>query len=215
MDGLTSAAMNQLALLYQKYPPLEAMRENILSACELLYETYCNGNKLLVCGNGGSAADCGHIVGELMKGFEKKRPLPAKEKAQVAALMGEKYANLLQMALPAIDLTQHHALSTAVANDNAPEMVFAQQVWGYGSPGDVLLCISTSGNAKNVCLAALTATAKKMPVVALTGPDGGELAKIADYAIKVPGESTAQIQEYHLPLYHALCRALETSFFEE
>jgi len=199
--------------LCQRYPSLEDIRENIWNAFCLLRNAYSRGNKLLICGNGGSAADCGHIVGELMKGFEKKRALSPAEMAKVEPLIGTEYANLLQGALPAIDLTQHHALNTAVANDNAPELIFAQQVWGFGVEGDVLIGISTSGNAKNVCLAAQVAKAKGMAVLSLTGASGGKLADIADCAVKVQGQSTAQIQELHLPIYHGLCLMLEEVFF--
>lgn len=208
-----NSAQSTLENLCRRYPPLEDIRESIWAAFCLLRDAYTSGNKLLICGNGGSAADSGHIVGELMKGFEKKRPLSQEETAKVEPLIGAEYAGLLQGALPAIDLTQHHVLNTAVANDNSPELIFAQQVWGYGVKGDVFLGISTSGNAQNVYLGAQVARAKGMKVLSFTGPDGGKLAKIADQAVRVPGQSTAHIQEYHLPVYHALCVMLEETFF--
>jgi D-sedoheptulose 7-phosphate isomerase len=191
--------------LFKRYPALDGIRASFMNAYLLLRDAYRRGNKLLVCGNGGSAADSGHIVGELMKGFMKKRG--------IGRLYNEESADLLQGALPAIDLTQHTALNTAVANDNSPDLMFAQQVLGYGAAGDVLLAISTSGNAENCRRAALTAKAKNLAVIALTGPDGGRLAEIADCAVKAPGDCTADIQEHHLPVYHTLCAMLEEKFF--
>ena len=216
------------------HPELSCTKQALYGAYLILCDTYMNGNKLLICGNGGSAADAGHIVGELMKGFNKKRVIPeadqiaikmqcdlynmlekAKEPVEFIQSSNTTYdpAGLLQGALPAIDLTQHQALSTAFANDISPIFVFAQQVYGYGEPGDTLLAISTSGNAENCRFAAMTAKAKNMRVISLTGPDGGQLALIADCSIKTPGETTARVQEYHLPVYHTLCAMLEEKFY--
>jgi len=163
----------------------------------------------LACGNGGSAADADHIVGELMKGFFLKREIPEEEKEAI----GEMGA-YLQGALPAIALTGHSALSTAFLNDVHPEMVFAQQVYGYGKPGDVLIALTTSGNSVNVLHAADVARAKGMKVIGMTGRDGGKLKSKCDCCIIVPANVTADIQEYHLPIYHTLCAMLEDHFFE-
>ena len=163
-----------------------------------------------MCGNGGSASDAEHIVGELMKGFYRQRSLSREEKE----IFGELGDNL-QEALPAISLTGHPALSTAFMNDVDPEMVFAQQVYGYGRKGDVLMALTTSGNSRNVLNAARVARAKGMKVVGLTGRDGGSLKELCDVCIIVPGQATADIQEYHLPVYHTICAMLEESFFEE
>lgn len=194
--------------LLERYPELGFMETAIGHAFEMIKETYENGGKLLICGNGGSAADSDHIVGELMKGFYLQRKLPEEEKA-IYGELGE----FLQGALPAIALTQHAALSSAFLNDVEPMMVFAQQVYGYGQPGDLLICLSTSGNSRNVVNAAKTAKAKGMKVLTLTGKDGGELRTLSDECLIAPAEVTAQIQEYHLPLYHTLCAMTEEAFF--
>ena len=168
-------------------------------------------------GNGGSAADSDHIVGELMKGFVKRRPLPEELKRALAAadpVRGKELAEKLQGALPAIALTNHAALSSAFANDVDGVLSYAQQVNGYGRTGDVFLGISTSGNAENVMYAAVTARAKGMRVIALTGKTGGKLGAFADISIIVPEQETYKIQELHLPIYHALCLMLEERFYE-
>lgn len=202
--------MDHLTHLIERYPALAQMRGAIEQAYRILEECYENGSKLLVCGNGGSAADSDHIVGELMKGFYRQRSLSREEKE----IFGELGDNL-QEALPAISLTGHPALSTAFMNDVDPEMVFAQQVYGYGRKGDVLMALTTSGNSRNVLNAARVARAKGMKVVGLTGRDGGSLKELCDVCIIVPGQATADIQEYHLPVYHTICAMLEESFFEE
>ncbi len=199
---------DHLNRLTERYPALTPRRGEIEEAYRLLKQAYEGGGKLLVCGNGGSAADAEHIVGELMKGFCLPRPLGEAECESLGKL-----AEKLQGALPAIALTGQTALSTAFANDVDPEMVFAQQVYGYGKPGDVLLCISTSGNAQNVLNAARVAGCKGMRVIGLTGKDGGRLKAFCDVCIIAPGASTAEIQEYHLPVYHTLCAMLEAAFF--
>lgn len=177
-------------------------------AVEIIIESMKNGGKLLVCGNGGSASDSAHIVGELVKGFLKKRPIPAD---WAEALDGAP----LQMGLPAIDLTAQGAVIAAVVNDLGGEMMFAQQVMAYGNPGDVLLGITTSGNAANVALAARTAKLKGMTVIAMTGEGGGKLATLADVTVKAPDRETYRIQEYHIQYYHELCARVEAAFFEE
>lgn len=192
----------------KRYPMLVGMREEIELVFEIIKDSYEKGGKLLVCGNGGSAADSDHIVGELMKGFYKQRKLPAAEKIRFGE-QGEK----LQGALPAIALSQHSALSTAFLNDVDPDMVFAQQVYGYGVEDDVFLGLSTSGNSVNVISAAKVAAAKGMKVIAMTGKDGGAMRELCDVCLIVPAQMTADIQEFHLPIYHALCAMLEDYFF--
>lgn len=204
--------------LFVRYPVLEKNREDILKAYEVLETCYRTGGKLLVAGNGGSCADAEHIVGELMKGFRKRRPLD--EALQHSLAMentshGADLARSLQGSLRAIALDGHPGLSTAFANDVDGMLSYAQQVNGYGKPGDVFLGISTSGNAENVMYAAVTAKAKGMKVVGLTGKDGGKLAGIADAAVIVPEMETYKIQELHLPVYHALCLMLEHRFYEQ
>lgn len=206
----------QLELLIRRYPVLEPIKSEINQAYRILEECYARGGKLLVAGNGGSCADSEHIVGELMKGFCKKRPVSeafAEELKTIDQERGEVLAGKLQGALPAIALTGHPGLSTAFLNDVDGGLIYAQQVYGYGKPGDVLLGISTSGNAENVLYAAVAAKAKGMKVIGLTGKDGGKLKGAADAAIVVPSEETYQIQELHLPIYHTLCLMLEERFF--
>ena len=203
--------------LIARYPGLAVVEEGLLAAHALLRECFAAGGKLLVAGNGGSAADADHIVGELMKGFLKKRPLNDEVYKKLLALdpeRGMRLGEALQGALPAIALTEHSALSTAFANDRDSHAVFAQQVWGYGKAGDVLLCLSTSGNAENLMLAAVTAHAKGMRVVLLTGESGGRLAAVADATVRLPARDTYLVQELQLPVYHALCMMLESDFFE-
>lgn len=204
--------------LVNRYPVLAEIQDDIERVYKILVECYENDGKVLIVGNGGSAADSEHIVGELMKGFVKNRPVSAEMYAALVEadpVRGEALAQNLQGGLPAIALTAHTSLNTAFANDRNPVMIYAQQVNGYGKPGDVFLGISTSGNAENVMYAAVTAKAKGMKVLALTGKDGGNLAKIADASIIVPVQETYKIQELHLPIYHVLCLMLEERFYEE
>lgn len=203
--------------LVMRYPVLGIVRDDVNKAYSLLEACYENGGKLLIAGNGGSAADAEHIVGELMKGFVKRRPLPKELKRALIdtdPLRGSELSEKLQQGLPAIALTNHAALSSAFANDVDGMLSYAQQVNGYGKEGDVFLGISTSGNSENVMYAAVTAKAKGMKVIGLTGRDGGKLAKLADVAIVVPEQETYKIQELHLPIYHALCLMLEDHFYE-
>jgi len=179
---------------------------------EILKECFEKGGKLLLCGNGGSNADCEHIAGELMKGFLLRRPV-SENLMNNPALDGE--GMLLQGALPAIPLTATGALASAVANDVDADMVYAQQVYGLGKEGDVLLGISTSGNARNVCRALKVARAIGMKTVGFTGKSGGEMHKLCDLCLCVPAEETYKVQEMHLPAYHALCAMLEAAFFTE
>ena len=204
--------------LFVRYPVLNKNRDDILKAYEMLKACYENGGKLLVAGNGGSCADAEHIVGELMKGFRKKRTM-SKEMSEtfwkVDLEAGEELSEKLQGALPAIALCGHPGLSTAFLNDVDGQLIFAQQVYGYGNEGDVLLAISTSGNSANIYYACVTAKAKGMKVIGLTGRDGGKLKHISDETLIVPESETFKIQELHLPIYHALCLMLETHFFQE
>lgn len=204
--------------LVARYPALACTEKDVFSAHRLLRDCFAAGGKLMVAGNGGSAADADHIVGELMKGFVKKRPLNDTFRAKLTAVDAENgalLADTLQGALPAMTLTGHTALATAFANDRDPVAAMAQQVLGYGREGDVLLCLSTSGNAKNLVLAATVAKAVGVSVLLITGADGGSLAALADGVIRLPATKTHLVQELHLPLYHALCMMLESDFFEE
>lgn len=208
----------QLNLLIERYPKLSVCKEDIKKAYELLETAYKNGRKLLVCGNGGSASDSEHIVGELMKEFKLKRKVYGDHAAALKAIdpeLGRVLADNLQGALPAICLTGHSSLTTAFMNDANADLVFAQQVNGYGKPGDVFLGISTSGNSKNVLYAAVNAKAKGLKVIGLTGAKESKLMKYADVCIRVPETETYKIQEYHLPVYHCLCMMLEEKFFGE
>lgn len=202
--------------LIERYPQLEVCKEDIAKAYELLETAYSNGRKLLVSGNGGSASDSEHIVGELMKEFKLKRKVyqeQAEEMRKISPELGEVLANNLQGALPAISLTGHSSLTTAFMNDSEPELIFAQQVNGYGKPGDVYLGISTSGNSRNVLYAAVTAKSKGLKVIGLTGQRENLLMRYADVCIQVPETETYKIQELHLPVYHCLCMMLEEKFF--
>lgn len=202
--------------LIDRYPNLIVCNEDIMIAYNLLEEAYSNGRKLLVCGNGGSASDSEHIVGELMKEFKLKRKVYSDHATMLKAIdpeLGQTLAEHLQGALPAISLTGHSSLQTAYMNDAVPELVFAQQVNGYGKPGDVFLGISTSGNSKNVLYAAVNAKAKGLKVIGLTGAKENKLMKYADVCIRVPETETYKIQELHLPVYHCLCLMLEDHFF--
>ena len=216
MRELDNRLMRHIDLLVERYPSLETAKEDIIAAYLLMEESYENGGKLLVAGNGGSAADAEHIVGELMKGFK----LPRKPEADFAEKLvaenqelGAVLAENLQGALPAIALDGHPALSTAYMNDCEPLLCFAQQVNGYGKSGDVFLGISTSGNSKNVLYAATTAHAKGMKVIGLTGAKDSKLKDMSDVCIKAPQTETYMIQELHLPIYHCLCLMLEDNFF--
>lgn len=202
--------------LVVRYPKLEVCRDDIARAYDILEKAYTNGRKLLVSGNGGSASDAEHIVGELMKEFRLKRKVYADQATALKAIdpeLGQVLADNLQGALPAISLTGHSSLTTAFMNDSEPELIFAQQVNGYGKEGDVYLGISTSGNSRNVLYAAVAAKAKRMKVIGLTGMRENRLMKYTDVCIRVPESETFKIQELHLPVYHCLCLMLEDKFF--
>jgi len=208
---------HRLSSLLERYPVLQPCQEELGSALDLLVTAYRSGNKLLVCGNGGSAADSEHMVAELMKGFLRRRPISAAHVAKLEATdeTGKAIAGRLQGALAAISLAAPVSLTSAIANDIDFEMIFAQQVYGLGRPGDVLLGISTSGNSKNVSNAVIVAKALGLNSIVLTGRSGGDLAPLADVAIKVPADDIVEIQELHLPIYHWLSTELEETFFAE
>jgi D-sedoheptulose 7-phosphate isomerase len=200
---------NFFAECFERYPKLKLCEGDIFKSCNLLERAFVSGKKLLLCGNGGSASDCGHIAGELLKGFRSRRPITGDFRRSV----GDSIANNLQGALPAISLPDMVAINTAYANDCDPEYNFAQLVYGLGVLEDVLLAISTSGNAKNVNLAAIVAKGKGMAVFGLTGESGGSLAEKCDVCIRVPERETFRVQELHLPIYHSICLTLEQRIF--
>ncbi len=198
--------------LFARFPALAAVQCEVLEAFDLLCGCFSAGGKLLLCGNGGSAADCDHIAGELCKGFLRKRPL---SEADRSLFSDDALAQHLQNGLPAVSLCAHSALMTAVANDTDPALIFAQQVWVYGERGkDLLMALSTSGNSANVLYAAKTAKAMDLPVLSVTGQDGGALLRESTVCIRLPASETYQVQELTLPLYHALCAAAEAHFFK-
>lgn len=203
-------------LLIERYPALAECKGDIIKAYDCLEASYANGRKLLVCGNGGSASDSEHIVGELMKEFKLKRKVYSEQAEAMKAINSELGATLaqhLQGALPAITLTAHSSLTTAFMNDSEPVLVFAQQVNGYGKKDDCFLGISTSGNSMNVLYAVVTAKARGLKVIGLTGHKESKLSALADVCIRVPETDTYKIQELHLPVYHCLCLMLEDHFF--
>lgn len=208
--------MKYLEELLVRYPVLTSVKAEIKEAYEILENCYENGGKLLIAGNGGSCADAEHIVGELMKGFVKRRAVSeefAQKLLKADPMRGKELADKLQGGLPAIALTGHPGLSTAFLNDVDGSFIYAQQTYGYGKKGDVLLGISTSGNSQNIMYAMAAARAMGMKTIGLTGRDGGQLKETADTAIVVPENETFKIQELHLPVYHALCLMLEERFF--
>ena len=212
-DEKTESFINDLIL---RYPLLVDSRENIKKSAELLINTVRDQGKLLICGNGGSSADADHIVGELMKGFIRPRPLSDKQKKSLVDLAGDTgrhIGNHLQQGIPAISLSAHTALNTAFMNDVDPSLVFAQQVMGIGNSGDVLWGISTSGNSKNIVSAVITAKSKGLKTIAMTGQNNSLLSELCDVSIQVKGTETYKIQELHLPVYHTLCIILENYFF--
>ena len=202
--------------LVERYPALADVATSIEQAADVMIESYRNGGKLLICGSGGSASDALHIVGELMKSFVQDRFLDKDFCRKLEDVAGEDLNYLvenLEGALPAIALVENSALDTAFSNDVAGDLSFAQQTYGYGNAGDVLLAISTSGNSRSGVLAAKVALAKDMKIISLTGVGGGKLGQMADVSIAVPLKETYQVQELHLPIYHALCLILEDEFF--
>ena len=208
--------LDMLNELITRHPKLAPVKQDILAAFEALRDCFARGGKVLTAGNGGSAADVEHIAGELMKRFAKKRPLSGESRTALLsadAVYGARVADLIGEALPVVSLTGHAALSTAVMNDDDATALFAQQIWGWGREGDVLLALSTSGNAENLLLGVTAAKARGMKTVLLTGQHGGALAPLSDVAVRVPETETYLVQELHLPVYHTLCRMLEHHFF--
>jgi len=207
--------LNELLI---RYPELKVCKEDITSTENAIISAYKNSKKLLICGNGGSCADSEHIVGELLKGFLKMRPLSEECKAELKEnnpQISNELLDKLQGSLPAIALTGHPALTTAFLNDVDPTLTFAQQLFGLGQKGDVFIGITTSGNSDNVCKAAHLAKAMGIKVIGLTGQKGGKLKEISDICICVPETETFKVQELHLPIYHYLCAAVESYFFEK
>lgn len=205
-------------LLIKRYPALQSVEQQITEAYLIMEECYQKGGKLLIAGNGGSAADSEHIAGELMKRFKTPRPVSqefADKLKEIDPVRGKNLAENLECSLMAIPLVAHEALTTAYINDVDGLGVFAQQLFGFGRPGDVFLGVSTSGNSKNIMSATVVARAMGIKVIGLTGAGGGELEKVADVCVKAPETETYMVQEYHLPIYHCWCLMLEEKFFGE
>ena len=216
MRTLEASLERHIDLLIERYTVLETCRQDLIDAYLVMEECYEHDGKLLIAGNGGSAADSEHIAGELMKRFKTPRPVTpefAEKLKEIDAVRGADLAKNLERGLMAIPLVAHEALSTAYINDLDGLGVFAQQLFGFGRKGDVFLGISTSGNSKNVMSATVVARALGIKVIGLTGAKGGELASVADVAVKVPEIETYMIQELHLPVYHCWCLMLEDRFF--
>lgn len=215
---LDSKLQKHIDLLLKRYPVLKVVEQDIIAAYLIMEHAYENDGKLLIAGNGGSAADSEHIAGELMKRFKIPRPVSneyAEKLKEVDSVRGIELAKNLERGLMAIPLVAHEALSTAYINDVDGYGVFAQQLFGYGRPGDVFLGISTSGNSQNIMNATVVARASGIKVIGLTGAKGGELAKVSDVAVRVPEVETYMVQELHLPVYHCWCMMLEEKFFKE
>lgn len=216
MKRLEEKLEKHIDSLVCRYPSLQSLRDIIIDAYLIMEECYLKGGKLLIAGNGGSAADSEHMAGELMKRFMVPRPVSlefANKLKQIDPVRGIELARNLECGLMAIPLVAHEALTTAYINDVDGLGVFAQQLFGYGRAGDVFLGISTSGNSKNIMNATVVARALGIKVIGLTGENGGELAKVADVAVKAPETETYMIQELHLPIYHCWCLMLEDKFF--
>jgi D-sedoheptulose 7-phosphate isomerase len=208
--------MELLQQFFERHKELACLEEQVKQSIQVIAEAFRKGNKLLVCGNGGSSADADHIVGELMKGFEMKRPVSSSIQSILKEQFGARgamLASVLQQGFPAISLSAHTALVTAVSNDLGGDYIYAQQVAGYGKAGDVLWAISTSGNAHNVLDALMVAKAAGLTTIGMTGESGGEMKPYCDVLLNVPSTATARVQELHLPLYHMICRLLEREFF--
>ena len=211
-------AIREIGRVIERYPCLALLQDRLIQCVKLFADSYRSGGKLLICGNGGSAADCLHMVGELMKGFALERGISLKLQKELSKQYPKEapyYIRNLQTAVPAIALVNEISLMTAYSNDRAADLVIAQQVLGYGCPKDILFVISTSGRSANVIHAARIACALGVKVISLTGQGGGNLAELSDVLLDVPSNITYQIQELHLPVYHALCLATEQELFGE
>lgn len=200
--------------LAERYPELASLKSNIKEATDIIVECYNRGGKVLICGNGGSAADAEHISGELLKGFVLKRTPDGEELKRLEDVLGDD-AKKLQRGIPAIPLTSLTSVLSAFANDVDPVLVYAQLVYALGKASDVLVCLSTSGNSKNVVEAARTAAALGISTVALTGESESKLSEICDVTINAPEHETFKVQEYHLPIYHAICAEVERILFDK
>ena len=201
--------MDDIDQLCERLPILKVCQEAIRQSTEALIHAFQSGNKLLLCGNGGSASDCEHIAGELIKRFSRPRPLSA----ELSESLGEDLSQNLHGGLPALPLPSMIGFHTAFTNDDNPEYAFAQQVLALGKPGDVLFAISTSGNSKNLVHAVKTAKAMDLKTIGLTGESGGLLAPLCDFSIQAPASETPRVQELHLPIYHAICTVVEDTLF--
>lgn len=201
--------MEDIKRLLKERPELESCKKDIHSACELLLNCFRSGNQVLLCGNGGSAADCEHIAGELVKRFSRPRNLPN----DIAQKLGPDLAQNLHGALPALSLPSMVGFTTAFVNDDVPEYAFAQQVVAFGKPGDILLGISTSGNSRNIVHATNAANALGLHTIGLTGKSGGKLGSLCKLCIQVPATDVPRVQELHLPVYHTLCQVVEDTLF--
>ncbi len=204
--------------LIKRYPELNPVKNDIQRAVDEIADCFEKGGKLLLCGNGGSCADCDHISGELMKGFLKKRPVSSRQKEEMkekSPSLDDEMLSKLQCGLPAVSLASMTALNSAFCNDVEAELVYAQAVMALGKKGDILMAISTSGNSDNVCAAAEVARAIGCRTVGLTGRTGGRLREYSDICIRVPEDETFRIQELHLPVYHCICALVEDYFFKE
>lgn len=219
MIFIKESTAKKISELIERYPALEVCRKDLTVAIEKICESFRGGNKLITCGNGGSAADAMHIVGELMKGFllprkiEEFNPEFVQRAEEIFPTDVNYFKANLQCALPAISLVGETALNSAFSNDNAPDLSFAQQIFGLGKRGDILLAISTSGRSENVIYAVEVAKVMGITSIAMTGRHGGRLKHLSDYSICVPADSSYTVQEYHLPIYHMLCLAAENEFF--
>ena len=206
----------ELEELIRRYPQLIVCKDDIEKAYLLLQKTYDEGHKLLIAGNGGSAADSEHIAGELMKRFKITRPIDKELADRLMAIdpqRGERLVHNLEMPLRAVPLTSHISITTAYMNDADATGVFAQQMLGFGDEGDVFLAISTSGNSENIISACVVAKALGIKIIGLTGEKQSKLSEYADICIRVPETETYKIQELHLPVYHALCLMLESNYY--
>ena len=202
--------MDAIKELILSFENLRMLEDEIRTSANLITESFSNGGKLLLCGNGGSCADCEHIAGEMVKQFAKERPL----NTEIVEKLGPELSSELHGGLPALSLPSMIGFHTAFNNDNNPEFAFAQQVVAFGKANDVLWGISTSGNSKNVLHAVKTAKALGLKTIGLTGKNGGKLAQTADITIKAPADNVAKIQELHLPIYHAICAFVEDKMFQ-
>lgn len=200
--------MKHIDLMIGNYPALKNIKTDIENATKMLIKSFEASGKLLLCGNGGSAADCEHISGELMKGFLLKRELTENDKT----IFGD-FSDKLQYGLPCIPLTSFSSLTTAVSNDTSADMIFAQSVMALGQKNDTLLAMSTSGNSKNIVFAAKTAKAKGLCVISITGKNDSELSAVSDITIKIPETKTYLVQELTLPVYHSICAEIENYFY--